>query len=94
MADVDTAAAPSACTTAQALLEWRASQHPNRPFLRFVGDGTDTHTGWTWAETRDAARHLAAALQVQGVEQGDHVAVMLPNGPAFVQSWLALGYLD
>ncbi|MEM9605685.1 MAG: AMP-binding protein [Pseudomonadota bacterium] len=91
MADTDTAAAPPSCNTVQALLEWRASQHPHRPFLRFVGDDADA--SWTWAETRDAARHLAAALHAQGVGQGEHVAVMLPNGPAFVQSWLALGYL-
>ncbi|MEM6986259.1 MAG: AMP-binding protein [Pseudomonadota bacterium] len=62
------------------------------PFVHFVDDG-DVVVSWTWLEARVAAIRLAAGLRARGVKQGDHVAVMLPNGPEFVQSWLALGYL-
>ena len=62
-----------------------ASAHPERPAL--VGDtGTVTH-----AEIDRQARVAAGALRARGVEPGDRVALMLPNGPGFVAA--ALGAL-
>lgn len=45
----------------------------------------------TYAEFAEATRRLASALLAQGVRKGTHVAVMLPNVPAFPLTWIALG---
>ncbi len=44
----------------------------------------------TWADTYSRCRRLASALKKQGVEQGDTVAVMLPNIPAMVEIHFAI----
>ena len=67
------------------ILSESAGAHPARPAL--VGEtGTVTH-----AEIDRQARVAAAVLRSRGVEPGDRVALMLPNGPAFVAA--ALGAL-
>ncbi len=67
------------------ILAEAAGAHPARPAL--VGEtGTVTH-----AEIDRQARVAAAALRARGVEPGDRVALMLPNGPALVAA--ALGAL-
>ena len=78
--------------TLQSVLDARVQAHPERPFLDFVG-GAGDGTSWTWSDARTAAMSLAAGLQEESVEAGAHVAVMLPNGPDFIRSWFALGYL-
>ena len=48
---------------------------------------------WTYAELRARVRRVAGALQAEGVEQGEHVLVWLPNGAeALLTAW-ALNYL-
>ncbi len=39
----------------------------------------------TWAQTRERAARLAAALRALGLERGDTVSVMLPNTPEMVE---------
>jgi len=61
-----------------------AERHPDRPALR-LGD-----TDVTYAELdRDSAR-LATLLRNNGVEQGDRVAIMLPNVPQFPISYYGI----
>jgi len=61
-----------------------AERHPDRPALR-LGD-----TELTYAELdRDSAR-LATLLRDNGVEQGDRVAIMLPNVPQFPISYYGI----
>jgi long-chain acyl-CoA synthetase len=61
-----------------------AERHPDRPALRL--DETDV----TYAELdRDSAR-LAALLREKGFEQGDRVAIMLPNVPQFPISYYGI----
>jgi len=62
-----------------------AAAHPSRPAL--VGETGDI----THAELDRRARAAAAALRARGVGPGDRVALMLPNGPAFLAA--ALGAL-
>lgn len=69
------------------LIERRASEAPDRPFLRHRG------TTLTYGRVRKDARALAAGLHNLGVESGDRVAVLLPNWPEFVTSALAASYL-
>ena len=45
----------------------------------------------TYAQARDDVNRLASSLNRLGIHHGDHVAVMLPNLPAFPTTWLALG---
>ncbi len=70
-------------TIPQAFLE-TAARHPERPLL------------WTpqgehgFGEIAEAARRIAAALQRQGIEAGERVALYCPNGAAFVQAYLGI----
>jgi long-chain acyl-CoA synthetase len=67
------------------ILSESANAHPVRPAL--VGEtGTVAH-----AELDRQARVAASVLRSRGVEPGDRVALMLPNGPAFIAA--ALGAL-
>ncbi len=45
---------------------------------------------YTWAQTRDRAARLAAALQAHGVGRGDTVSVMLPNTPEMIEAHYAV----
>jgi fatty-acyl-CoA synthase len=45
---------------------------------------------YTWAQTRERAARLAAALRAAGVGPGDTVSVMLPNTPEMVEAHYAI----
>jgi fatty-acyl-CoA synthase len=45
---------------------------------------------YTWAQTRERAARLAAALQALGVGRGSTVSVMLPNTPEMVEAHYAV----
>lgn len=47
----------------------------------------------TWRELHERTERLAAGLAARGVEAGEPVALVLPNGPAFVAGFLALARL-
>jgi fatty-acyl-CoA synthase len=49
---------------------------------------------YTWAQTRERAARLAAALRAAGVGRGDTVSVMLPNTPEMVESHYAVPALN
>ena len=53
----------------------------------------DDGSTWTYAELRRLVLQTALGLQQQGVKQGDHVIVWMPNTPANVRLFLALNYL-
>src|SRR3954467_14733097 len=44
----------------------------------------------TWAELLHQVECLAQGLTASGIAAGDPVALLLPNSPAFVISWLAI----
>jgi len=67
------------------LLASRAAATPDREFLVFE-DGPC----WTFGETHQRARRLAAGLRRLGVRSGDTVLVWLPNGPDAVRSWFGI----
>lgn len=56
-----------------------------------VGHWFDQDIQLSYRELDRAADRLAAGLVEVGVRKGTHVAVMLPNIPAFPISWVALG---
>ncbi|MEX0891996.1 MAG: AMP-binding protein [Gemmatimonadota bacterium] len=69
------------------VLEERAAEHPDRPFLIY-GDRR-----LTYGQIAARADALAAALHELGVEPGDRVALDLPNWPEFVISMFAAARL-
>ena len=70
------------------LLEQRAAQRPDDPYVVFDSGGH-----WTYAETLDQTRRLAAGLQALGVGQDDMVLIGLPNGPDALRVWFGANWL-
>ncbi|MBV9971257.1 MAG: acyl--CoA ligase, partial [Xanthobacteraceae bacterium] len=58
---------------------------------KIVGSWFEDGLTLTYRELDASADRLAASLVAIGVRKGTHVAVMLPNLPAFPLSWIALG---
>lgn len=56
-----------------------------------LGNWFDAGESLTYRELDQRADQLASALLLRGVRKGTHVAVMLPNLPAFPITWVALG---
>ncbi|NIJ61183.1 AMP-binding protein [Qipengyuania flava] len=70
------------------LLDRWANERPDQPHVVFA-DGEE----WTFAELRDKVRTKAAGLRAMGIEQGEHVAVWLPNGPDALIAFYAINYI-
>ena len=70
------------------LLDRWATERPDQPHVVFA-DGAE----WTFAELRDKVRTKAAGLRAMGIEQGEHVAVWLPNGPDALIAFYAINYI-
>lgn len=70
------------------LLDKYADQTPDKPFL-VTEDGSET----SYQSVRTSVRTIAAALQAQGIKQGDPVVVWLPNGPECLKIWFAINYI-
>ena len=75
--------------TMGALLDAAAQRFGPREFLNFFEQGERL----TFAETKEHTDRLAGALHRIGVRRGVHVAIMLPNLPAWPLTWFALAKL-
>ncbi len=76
-------------TTASSLGEagvQAATRWPDRPALTF-GDQT-----WTYQELHRQIAALAAGLQSLGIGQGSRLALMMPNSPEFILTYMAAVY--
>ena len=60
------------------MLDQVAQAHPDRAYII-----TDART-WTYAEVADWSHRLAVGLRARGVGEGDHVALIMANDPAFI----------
>jgi crotonobetaine/carnitine-CoA ligase len=72
--------------TLPAMLTRQAERFPDRILFK-AGD-----TAWTFAQTRDIAAGMAAALHADGVVPGDRVAILCGNGPALIQVYLGCAW--
>ena len=72
-----------------ALLDQAAARFGDHPAFVFFQTGERL----TFRDLKERADRLAAALARLGVVKGTHVALMVPNGPAFPVTWLALARL-
>lgn len=65
------------------LIRTRATEHPNRTFLRFEADE------YTYAQVDDLTNAVANTLRTLGVIRGSNVAVFMKNSPEFL--WVTWG---
>lgn len=70
------------------VLEAQARDRGGHTFLTVIGEGSLTYAG-----AARQARQVAAHCARMGIQPGDPVAVLLPNGLDFVRLWLGLGRL-
>ncbi len=84
--DADT---PRDANTLVDVLHWHAQRHPARTHVLFQRSARET-VAFTYAELLSKARHVAAGLRDRGVRAGDFVALMLPTGLEFFQSFYGI----
>ena len=77
---------PPAERTVAALLRERATGLAAAPFLRTGGEA------WTFSEAAERAALRAGTLREAGVEPGDRVVAVLPNGPLLVELLLSCAW--
>lgn len=64
----------------------QAEDHPDRPAIIMAGSGLVT----TYRELDERSNQLAHLLRDAGLRTGDHIALMMENGPAFLEvAWAA-----
>jgi crotonobetaine/carnitine-CoA ligase len=71
------------------LLEKSARRYGEQKALHFDRE----NWGFSFSGLNARVNQFANALQAEGIQKGDHVAVMLPNCPEFPVIWLALAKL-
>lgn len=69
------------------ILDYQAEVNPNKVAIEFVSGSR-----FTFKELRQIGRNLAHKMLANGTEPGNNVALILPNGPAFIDFWLASQY--
>jgi crotonobetaine/carnitine-CoA ligase len=70
------------------LIDRWAQEAPDKVYVRFEDGDT-----WTYAELKERVVKTAVGFQNLGVQQGETVAVWLPNGPDALLSFYALNYI-
>lgn len=60
------------------ILEWHASNNPERPHIQFYQDDAKGEV-ITYRQLQKNAQNVAASLQEYGLKKGDTVAIMLPT---------------
>ena len=80
---------PDAAMNLVDILLWHVERHPARPHVMFQRSATETVT-FTYGELLASARHVAGGLRGRGVRAGDFVALMLPTGLEFFQSFYGI----
>ncbi len=65
---------------------WHAARTPDRPAIVMGSSGTVV----TYRELEERSTRLARALRSRGLRVGDHIAILMDNSPAFVETaWAA-----
>ncbi len=87
---------PESCSSLPGLFLARVSKTPNDAAYRYFDKVSVKWCTITWQETAQIVAKWRNALQKEGLNAGDRVAVMLPNCPewiAFDQAALSLGLI-
>ncbi len=67
------------------LLESRANDTPDKPFLFSEADGRE----WAYAQFDSAVNRTANLLLAHGIEKGEVVSLLMPNSPEYVAAYFA-----
>ena len=78
---------PESAKTLVEALEWHTQRHPDRPQIQYLADG-ETPEAITYGELSAGARRMAAGLRALDVEPGRPVAIMLPSGRPYFETFL------
>lgn len=73
--------------TIDAILRHRVDQRPDHPVVRFPDAAV------TYSRLADRSAQVANLVRDLGIVAEDHVGVMFPNGPAFLETWFGLARL-
>jgi len=82
-------AAPEDTATLVDALEWHVRAHPERVHVHLC-DEQDQVTPITYGALFERASRLAGGLAASGLAPGDSVAIMLPTGVEYLESFLAI----
>ena len=74
---------PTITPTIPALVRWSAAQFGDKPFV--VADGHQL----TYADLERKSADLAKTLLAEGINKGDHVGILMPNGIEWALAWFA-----
>lgn len=80
---------PRDSVVARYLIDRWASERPEKVFAKF----DDTGEEWSYRTFREMIVQTAIGLQSQGVAQGDHVLVWMPNCREQIRIFFALNYI-
>ncbi|XP_043476759.1 long-chain fatty acid transport protein 4-like isoform X1 [Leptopilina heterotoma] len=72
-------------STVMKIFRERTRLYPNKPCFIFEG------RIWTNADIDKYSNQIASVFQKAGYSKGDAVALMMPNKPEFIATWLGLG---
>jgi 1-acyl-sn-glycerol-3-phosphate acyltransferase len=78
---------PEGVETLVEVLEWHVLRHPDRPHIQYLHGG-ETPEAITWGELWNAARQIEAGLRSLDLEPGQPVAIMLPSGRSYFESFM------
>lgn len=78
---------PEGAQTLVEALEWHAQRHPDRTQIHYLTDG-ETPEAITCGELWKGARRIEAGLRALDLEPGHPVAIMLPSGRAYFESFV------
>jgi crotonobetaine/carnitine-CoA ligase len=74
--------------TLERVLQRRAEEHPDRPYIEVIDEGAET-----FGQVHAAALKVAAGLQTLGVRKGSALVIMTPNCLNAVHTWLAASFI-
>jgi len=86
---VETAANPGQAQTLVEVLEWHVHAHPQRPHIQLYSDEGDGEV-FDYQRLYEGARALAGSLQRQGLQAGEAVAIMLPTGGEYFDTFFGI----
>jgi len=87
---------PKSCRSLPDLFLTRVAKDPGGVAYRFYNKAVDAWQTTNWSEMAQTVSRWRQALQTEGLDTGDRVAVLLPNCPewiAFDQAALSLGLI-
>src|SRR5688572_3655511 len=73
------------------LLSARATEHPDRPAVRFLGDGERETRRVTYGELHREASRIATRL-AELAQPGDRVLLLYPSGVEYIAAFLGCLY--